>query len=577
MIPSLIAIVAVTGWILTFAIFSTRLRACRREALRAATDLRDRALPEYSTIRQAQTIAEELAEPALDWIARADTEEIAVALETRLHNNSDFFGVWFACEPGVIAGRSDHFSHYVYREKDRTAAMEIPDVGAEEFYRRPLRDRTLSVLEPFEYELDGRAVLMTAVAAPVFRDGEVVGVCGVDVRLRRSATLNIDLLHAGTRTKAIGRTRGRSAQERDRAKQGARRSRAEQQEFELLQAGITAVSAEFDAFRELFNNLSSVEQSIRERNGVTREVVDYISSAIEEIRTAADSQVQESEESEAVIEQISGNIGSLESLIEEQSSMVEEASSTIEEMVANIHSLQQTLDSNAERFTALDEQSQLGTRSMAEVDTLVREISSDSASLGEANKTVQAIAAQTNLLAMNAAIEAAHAGDAGRGFAVVADEIRKLAANASTQSRTISDNLKNVTTKIEQCVEASGASQGAIHRLAEIVNEVHNRESEITAAMKEQAAGSDEVTSALRRMVDVTTQVSGASKEMSQGREQMVRSMNSIGDTNKSLKSKVDGIATRKDELAATFTELSAASDRMSQVIFEGGVGEISE
>ena len=66
----------------------------------------------------------------------------------------------------------------------------------------------------------------------------------------------------------------------------------------------------------------------------------------------------------------------------------------------------------------------------------IRELSDNSAKIGEVIKVISEIAEQTNLLALNATIEAARAGEAGKGFAVVATEVKNLAIRALARLKT---------------------------------------------------------------------------------------------------------------------------------------------
>ncbi len=84
------------------------------------------------------------------------------------------------------------------------------------------------------------------------------------------------------------------------------------------------------------------------------------------------------------------------------------------------------------------------------------------------------IAKRTNLLALNASIEASRAGDAGRGFAVVAEEIRQLSENSREASKTINDNINEITTQLSNLEQAMESSKETFENQTQAVNDVIN-------------------------------------------------------------------------------------------------------
>jgi methyl-accepting chemotaxis protein len=127
---------------------------------------------------------------------------------------------------------------------------------------------------------------------------------------------------------------------------------------------------------------------------------------------------------------------------------------------------------------------------------------------------IDEIAFQTNLLALNAAVEAARAGEQGRGFAVVASEVRNLAQRSATAAKEIKDLINDSVSKVNAGTELVDASGKSLSEIVASVKRVADIVAEISAASEEQAAGIDQVNTALTQM-DTTTQQNAALVEES--------------------------------------------------------------
>lgn len=187
-------------------------------------------------------------------------------------------------------------------------------------------------------------------------------------------------------------------------------------------------------------------------------------------------------------------------------------------------SLEQTTRGNSELNAVVSELHEVGT-AVQRITQTVHGFVESVASITALTHEVKEIADQTNLLALNAAIEAARAGESGRGFAVVADEVRKLAEKSTRSAQEIDkvtahlgqqsdavdgevrkgqtalqtglENLKQVTTRLDQASQTVSTASSGVSGITEAVNEQRSAGGEIAQHVDNIARMSDESCAAL--------------------------------------------------------------------------------
>jgi methyl-accepting chemotaxis protein len=139
----------------------------------------------------------------------------------------------------------------------------------------------------------------------------------------------------------------------------------------------------------------------------------------------------------------------------------------------------------------------------------VNELGRSSNEIEDVVALISSIAEQTNLLALNATIEAARAGDAGKGFAIVAQEVKKLATQTQEATEGISRRVADIQTDCSGAVES-------MTRITEVVEQVDNHQSTISAAVEEQAATTSQISATIDAVVSRSRDIAAAIETVAQ-------------------------------------------------------------
>jgi len=121
-----------------------------------------------------------------------------VILEGITRSHPEVIGMWCVWEKDVLEGNDQayigtrgtdargYFSPYFYWDAGvlKMYALDNFDVpGDGDYYLTPKKNNNTTVLAPFIFEIEGKPVLMTTVAAPIRNKGRLVGVAGIDIAL----------------------------------------------------------------------------------------------------------------------------------------------------------------------------------------------------------------------------------------------------------------------------------------------------------------------------------------------------------------------------------------------------------
>lgn len=205
----------------------------------------------------------------------------------------------------------------------------------------------------------------------------------------------------------------------------------------------------------------------------------------------------------------------------EQAGAVEELQATIADITANVeHTAENLQKSHADARKYADDADHSREQMHAMVEAMQR-ISESSMKIENIISELEDIASQTNLLSLNASIEAARAGEAGKGFAVVADQIRKLAEQSAASAVSTRELIEGSIHDVEEGNKAVALVSETLDEVIKGINAIADTSKSLSESSQSQATAMEQAEQGVNQISEVVQSNSAMAQETSATSEEL--------------------------------------------------------
>ena len=254
--------------------------------------------------------------------------------------------------------------------------------------------------------------------------------------------------------------------------------------------------------------------------------------------------------------QVSSSSQSLSQSATEQAASLEQTAASVEEMAMMTRKNADAANEVVSLVGEVDARVTESNQALGDMVTAMSGIQDSSRQVSKIIKTIDEIAFQTNILALNAAVEAARAGAAGMGFAVVADEVRNLAQRSAQAAQDTTDLISLSIERAQSGATSVGRLTASISSITQSVVKVKRLADNVSVASRQQAAGIDQVSTAILELEKSTQAIAGTAEEGAASSEELNAQSETVMDVVGQLEILVGGLstasATRAPEPSAT-------------------------
>ena len=271
-----------------------------------------------------------------------------------------------------------------------------------------------------------------------------------------------------------------------------------------------------DLFNAIIDNLQDIAVEVKQS---TNQVGDSLKENEESIRLLAEQAMEEASETRTTLQSVEKMAESIQEIAENANQAEQIADDTYNTIVSSSENMDQTVDSILQLRTTVGETAKK-----------MKRLGESSQKISQAVSFIEEIALKTNILAINATVEAGRAGEFGQGFTIVAEQVAALAEQSATATKEIANIVATIqaeTQEVSQAME-SGTSQvidstklveSTKDSLAVVLNksqEINKLMGSISATTVSQATTSQEVSSLMTRIAQLSETTSQSSKTVAQ-------------------------------------------------------------